>query len=339
MKDSIKLSFLDTYREYNKDDNIIVNTLRRIADVEWSDSPDYILYSVFSDDNLLADLFAVRIFYTGENLAPDFNLCDYAIASEKISFGDRYFRLPFYYRGEKRCRLMENRAERIAKNPEGIDFTDRKFCNFIYSNGSANHIREDFFHYLSENYRQVDSGGRYLNNIGGTCREKFSFQKQYKFTIAFENTSHPGYTTEKIVDSFAADTIPIYWGDPCIAETFDPGSFILVKGEEDFPEALEKIKRLDSDPAAYMEMLGKNPLLREEDRYDETVRRLEDFLRNILSQPKEKAYRRNMEYWGKIYRERQVAYAKALRFKKKYVNPVSGVVRKVINKTNGNENG
>ncbi|MCR5304257.1 MAG: hypothetical protein K6E33_06810 [Lachnospiraceae bacterium] len=330
MKPKVKLSFLDTYREYDRDDNIIVNTLRDCCDVEWSDDPDYIIYSVFSDDNILADHRAVKIFYTGENLAPDFNLCDYAIASEIMTFGDRYFRLPFFYRGENRCRLMEGRAERVGNAPSDSRYTGRKFCNFIYSNGSANHMREDFFRYLNENYKTVDSGGRYLNNVGGPCSDKGEFQRQYKFTIAFENTSHPGYTTEKIVDAFAADTIPVYWGDPCITDTFDPDSFILVKSEEDFPKALARIRELDEDPVSYMEMLKKNPLIRKEDSYDETVKRLSGFLKHIISQPKEEAYRRNMEYWGKMYRERQQAYVKALRFKKKYINPVSGAVRKII---------
>lgn len=36
--------------------------------------------------------------------------------------------------------------------------------------------------------------------------------RRYKFTIAFENQSYPGYVTEKIADALMAGTVPIYWG-------------------------------------------------------------------------------------------------------------------------------
>ena len=42
-------------------------------------------------------------------------------------------------------------------------------------------------------------------------------KKPYKFSIAFENAWYPGYTSEKIVTSMLAGTIPIYWGNPDIS--------------------------------------------------------------------------------------------------------------------------
>ena len=74
--------------------------------------------------------------------------------------------------------------------------------------------RDELFEYLSQ-YKLVDSGGRHKNNIGGSIDDKFLFQQQYKFSIAYENSSTPGYTTEKIIQALAAGTSePIYWGNP-----------------------------------------------------------------------------------------------------------------------------
>ena len=80
-----------------------------------------------------------------------------------------------------------------------------------------------FFDKLST-YKQVSSGGRFRNNIGGAVADKKAFQADHKFAIAFENTSYDGYCTEKLMEAFAAGTIPIYWGDPNVAKDFNPES-------------------------------------------------------------------------------------------------------------------
>src|SRR5207249_8371440 len=51
---------------------------------------------------------------------------------------------------------------------------------------------------------------------GDMWQRKRAFISQYKFTIAFENSSYPGYHTEKILDPMMVDSLPIYWGNPCI---------------------------------------------------------------------------------------------------------------------------
>ncbi|RVZ93221.1 fucosyltransferase, partial [Helicobacter pylori] len=40
---------------------------------------------------------AKRVFYTGENEVPNFNLFDYAIGFDELDFRDRYLRMPLYY--------------------------------------------------------------------------------------------------------------------------------------------------------------------------------------------------------------------------------------------------
>ena len=57
-------------------------------------------------------------------------------------------------------------------------------------------------------------------------QNKIGFQSRYKFSIAFKNFECPGYSTEKILDAFAARTIPIYWGNKRIVEDFNSEAFI-----------------------------------------------------------------------------------------------------------------
>ena len=75
----------------------------------------------------------------------------------------------------------------------------------------------DFFNALSV-VKHVDSGGRHLNKIGYSVDNKMEFIKDYKFVIAFENSSYPGYTTEKILEPLVAGCIPVYWGSPAVVK-------------------------------------------------------------------------------------------------------------------------
>jgi hypothetical protein len=100
-------------------------------------------------------------------------------------------------------------------------------------------------------YKHVDSGGKVMNNIGGRVADKMSFLREYKFTIAFENSSYPGYTTEKLVEALIARTIPIYWGNPLVNHDFNPDCFINCHEFEDFDEVIDHVKKIDADDDLY----------------------------------------------------------------------------------------
>nr|WP_272916661.1 glycosyltransferase family 10 [Helicobacter saguini] len=89
-----------------------------------------------------------------------------------------------------------------------------KFCGYMVSNvwHPFTDTREEVFKALNE-YKKVDSGGKHANNIGFAIKNKIEWLKDYKFNLCFENSSYPGYLTEKLFDAFAAGCVPIYWGD------------------------------------------------------------------------------------------------------------------------------
>ena len=195
------------------------------------------------------------------------------------------------------------------------------FCNFIYSNASENNIREDFFEYLGNKYKPVVSAGRYLNNTpdkkplpkGG----KIDFQKRCKFSIAFENTRLDGYCTEKILDAFYANTIPIYYGDPSVKEIFNPDAFINVSDYSDYDEVIEVIRRLDNDDDAYMKMLSA-PMFTDPalplGKYNELC----EFLYNIFDREPEEACKWPRYYQAQYHNDRLLLLNKIL--KNKFLN-------------------
>lgn len=292
----IKINFTDYGTSFVPEENIFYRLLSQDYKVTIAPKPDYLFYSSGGYRHLQYDD-AIRIFNTGENLAPDFNICDYAIAFHHIQLEDRYLRFPFFltYNG---CWEQLDALQTKIITP---DLAQRKFCNFVYSNGQqADPLREYFFHRLCQ-YKKVDSAGRYLNNMGGkTVKDKLDFIGQYKFTIAFENSAVSGYTTEKIVDPMRVNSMPIYYGDPNVGVDFNSESFIQLKSKEEVDAIINEIIRLDRDNEAYLEKLSRpwlNAPLRKP--YEE---RLQAFLRHIVEQPKEKAFRTTRYGWTGYYK-------------------------------------
>lgn len=250
-KKTVRIDFCDFFTNFNKADNFLVRLLSERFDVKIYDNPDFLIYNCFGHAHRLYS--GVRIFFCGESDMPNFRECDYSIACVKLD-DPRHLQYPNYVH-------YGNPAEIIKKNddPEKIFASKTKFCSFVISGyNKKNHNRVAFFEKLSK-YKKVDSAGRKFNNVGGPIppgsRTKIEFLRQYKFNIAFENRALDGYTTEKIFEPMIARCLPIYWGNPLIAEEFNPRSFL---NAADFPSEdalIEKIIELDNDDQKYLEYL------------------------------------------------------------------------------------
>ena len=261
----IRLKLVDTWADDTVEQNGIVRMLRENYEVELVDKdPTLLLFSCFSEKHTQYTSFnCVKLFFTGENTPPDFTQCDYAMGFDEIAFEDRYLRMPlFAHHGQ-----LENVKNREPVTQADIEKRER-FCNFIYSNRYAAPLREQIYRQLTE-YKHVESAGKYLRNImvdedanitlgrgQPNTFKKLAVQQQYRFSIAFENSEHEGYTTEKIMDAFAARTIPIYWGNPHVLRDFDPRSFINAYDFDTIEDLVAEVIRIDNDPEAYLEMLN-----------------------------------------------------------------------------------
>lgn len=284
MNKTIRIKFVDFNigMGFNKESNDIIDVLSKKYEVILCDDPDYVFYSVTGNDHLKYD--CIRIFYTGECYTPDFNECDYAIGFDRLQFGDRYLRMPLY----RLLKYKHSYDEVINRKPISLDDVRRKqkFCNFVYTNCFTKSTRALFFDKLSE-YKRIESGGRYKNNIGHAIKDKRAFQEETKFTIAFENASYDGYCTEKLIEAFAARTVPIYYGDPRVAEDFNPESFVNVHDFDSLEEVIERVKQIDGDDELYLNMLNSQPVVKPMGFSD-----FESFLFNIFDQDITHAKRR-----------------------------------------------
>ncbi len=267
--------------KFNKYDNYIINILKKYYLPIITSEPDFLFYSVFGNEfEKYND--CVKIFYTSEVIVPNFNNCDYAISYDRIDFDDRSLYHPLYFD------LMDKTI--LNKSHITPDMAKRKFCNFIYSNenfGDGAILRKDFCQKLMK-YKKVDCPAKVLNNMQNAIngrtdnfnQGKLIFQKNYKFTIAFENNCSISYTTEKLVHAFLANTIPIYWGNPEVTRDFNPKAFINCHDYSSLDEVIQKVIELDNDDEAYLKML-REPCVNSDYKFDKQER-LEKFLINII---------------------------------------------------------
>ena len=298
MKRTIKIKFVDFWGDFNVKDNFITRTLSQKYKLELSANPDYLFFGTFGYSHL--EYNCVKIMFIGENIAPNFNLCDYALGFDFIQFDDRYMRLPLYCTYDSFTEIKDS-----VYLPEET-LINRKFCCLVVSNNrhSSPH-RERFFRLLSE-YKQVDSGGRMWNNVGGPVADKLQFVSQYKFNIAFENSCVHGYTTEKIMEPMTVNTLPIYWGNPLVWKDFNVASFVNVGNFDSMEDAVQHIVDLDNDDTSYLQMLRVPKII--DSKIKEWQENLLDFLSNIMEKPLEDA--RYLTPYGiqKLYREELKAY-------------------------------
>ena len=297
MKKRIKLRFVDKGTDFVPENDYYYKVLARHYDIEISNNPEYIICSVNGFSHMKYTN-CIKIVDIGENICPDFNEFDYAVGFDHLSFGDRYLRVPLYVFFKEYKKLAQREQVMLSDDKKLLD---RKFCCFVVSNGNiSNPLRRIFFEKLSK-YKRVDSGGRWMNNIGGPVKNKDEFIREYKFNIAFENSSSPGYTTEKVMQPLAENVVPIYWGNPLIDLDFQTESMVLIKNEDDIERAIEEIIYLDTHDDAYLKKLRTPCLVKDFNYYD---RQLEDFLRHIVDQPLVKAKRLNTFGFQPIYRQR-----------------------------------
>jgi hypothetical protein len=249
---TIKLNFTDFWHPATTDaiqKNPIYRILSKRWDIQLSSRPDFLIYSWKGFEHLKYD--CIRIFYTGENIRPPYDECDYAFSFD-YPITERNYRLPLYRLFDEYALLFQPR------NPIKITSENRKFCSFLVSNPNAPE-RTNFFSKLST-YKQVDSGGKALNNIGyqiGSWADKISWIENYKFSIAFENSRYPGYTTEKLLHALVSNTIPIYWGNPLVGKDFNTKAFINCHDYDSLDDVIDAVRTIDQNPLLYEEYLSQ----------------------------------------------------------------------------------
>ena len=291
MKTKLKIKFVDFYDGFIWNGHCLYKYLNQHFELELSDTPDLIIYSCYGTEFLKYS--CPRIFYTAENIRPDYRFCDFAVSFD-YNNNQNHFRMPLYSIYFTNQNLTKKRdAKALLHKKTG-------FCSFVVSNATETEQRISFFNELSK-YKEIASGGKYANNVGGPVANKRDFISKYLFNIAFENSSYPGYTTEKIAEPWLEGCIPIYWGDPEIARDINPDCFINMHDYASFDAAIAHIKEVDASPALQTKYLSapffKNNEVPEYLQDEVIAQKLKYFIDDCLSGLPNKA----TKFWHKPY--------------------------------------
>lgn len=271
-KPILKLGFTDFFSPI---DDFFIDVLSEDFEVVRDDqNPEYLIFcdENFGTNNLRYDESKMKkIFFTGENRRPWNYRAHHAISFDHMD-GPQFFRLPLY--------SVENWVNQKLLGWDDIWNFQRTmrakdktgFCSFVASNGGCGE-RNEMFHKLCS-YKQVDSGGRLFNNVGGSIEQdgvnshitKTNFLKSRKFHLAYENGSYPGYVTEKILHGFLGHTVPIYWGSPTVTLDFNPNAFINRHDFNSDEHMISYINTVDNNDDLYDEMMSQ-PILNPRNKF------------------------------------------------------------------------
>jgi hypothetical protein len=272
---TIKVNFVDFWPNFNKIDNYFFNLLSQKHKVTIDENnPDLLFFSVDyakqRERNRYINHSCKKIFYTGENVRPNFDFggsiedprysigkCDYAFTFDH-TLDPRNFRLPLWvlFIDWFEAPHNDNRDPSCLISLESLFNRNadpkNKFCNFVFSNstGERLNILDSI-----QSYKHVDCAGRLRNNMGISIpgradqQHKIDFLKDYKFTIAAENSFYDGYTTEKIIHPLSVGSIPIYWGSSTVEADFNKDCFIDASDFFSFKDLVSYVKMVDYDDA------------------------------------------------------------------------------------------
>lgn len=155
------------------------------------------------------------------------------------------------------------------RNSEEIMRSKKHFCSIVQA--SYNPDREKLFNLIQSKHYIKSSGPwkptiddseslnpykyhnysskEYMGRIDGlTYRDKVNFFSNCVFNISFQYTDTDYLTQEKIIHSYASNSIPLFYGNKFIEdEGFNPNSFINCHKFESFEDLVEFIDKLYSE--------------------------------------------------------------------------------------------
>lgn len=264
LEEKVKIGFVDFWNGYEPENWFIYKVLSKKYEITIdNDNPEILFCSCFGNKK---DMYknVVKIYYTGENRNTGIEGCDYSITFNRDDNGGRNLYLPLSIMFDK-----EN-----VHTLSDDELLNRKFCNFIYFQnwyGYGSQLRQLLCIQLMK-YKYIDCPGRVLHNFDTTElkdrgaddweKSKIDFIKNYKFTIAVENSNTDGYMTEKLLDPLLAGSVPIYWGSNGNTTPFPKDCMICVNDFDSFEELISRIKEVDENDEEYLRLCRNNPIRR-----------------------------------------------------------------------------
>jgi alpha(1,3/1,4) fucosyltransferase len=238
-KDSdIRLAYIGYWKRHKDIDSqdrfckIITILTKKKVTISWY-KPNIIISSVFDKylffRLVLAFSRAPVLFFSGENLSlkkfSKYRNYTGEIIKLRLGFDDNpphSYRFPLWlfkiFTSEFIARSSLEDIQVSIEEIERKHLLDKKyFAAMISKHDGIGPVSRMEIVKLLNKIDLVSCAGRYLHNDESLFKEFKNDKKKYLegflFNICPENSSTPGYVTEKLFQSFDSGCIPIYWGD------------------------------------------------------------------------------------------------------------------------------
>jgi hypothetical protein len=262
----MKIAFSDFWWKFDPNRNFFLDSAKRVIEgIEVTNNildADVLFFSCYSKEHLRADRSKTKkIYFTGENTRPPLDDCDWSISFDFDTYGGKNFRLPLwmlqidwwgtggYINPQYVIPLDE------IENNKFRSKTKNKFCSTVFNRDHLGNRRQAIIE-LSK-YKPVECYGEPWGNWFYGEDVKLDVISNYKFTLCYENTSFPGYFTEKPIHARSAGCIPIYWSGERFDEDFNTKSFIHLSDFSGIADLVEEVKRIDSDDNLRLRMVSE----------------------------------------------------------------------------------
>jgi len=265
----LKIAFVDFWpspRPFDPQNNFFVHALRACTEgleVVEPEQCEVLFYGPFGDEHRRYRE-CLKIFYTGENVLPDFGECHASLSFSPEAFGGKNMRLPLWYLyidwfGVKTYGNPEWLVPLewlIEGRPDHPSFSSKQgFCAIVY--GKPIHSRIEAIASLGH-YKPVDVFGKAnpMAPIADGEWAKIRALSSYRFSLCYENSVAPGYHTEKLLHGKIAGGIPIYYGHQTVEFDFNPRCFIEASGLSG-PDLVEYIREIDNNTRLYRQLVSE----------------------------------------------------------------------------------
>ena len=202
---------------------------------------------------------ARKVWYSGENVRPPASEeYDAFISFDQDPMGGKNFYFPLFY-----IDLLIGYPEAVQRR--GIEHVDpstltaSRASPSIKSKGVCAFISnpEPIRLQASAELRRwidVDVFGPYSEKL---VDNKYRVAKDYKYMLCFENDLFPGYVTEKLLDAYVCETVPLYWGHLGFEAHINRSSFVNAAGFESLEKFAKYVGNISDDEygALYQEPL------------------------------------------------------------------------------------
>lgn len=265
----MKIAFVDFWsapQPFNPLNNFFLHALRACSEGVQVVSPsscDVLFYGPFGDEHRL-HRHCLKVFYTGENIRPDFSQCHAALSFDPDCHGGKNMRLPAWHL------YIDWFGVESYGNPEWLvpvpwlmdpqecplrSVKKHGFCSIVYGKQLASRRRAI-----------ADLSGCGVVDVFGKANPeapigdgeliKLQTLARYRFSLCHENSIAPGYHTEKLLHGKVSGGIPIYYGHESFALDFNPSCCIHVNMMT--TEALlERVREIDSSPSLYQSIVNQ----------------------------------------------------------------------------------